>query len=648
MFFLNLSPAEFLLLFGGISGLAVTLYLLDRSRRKQVVPTLRFWHAAEQPVSVQHRRRIQQPWSLLLQLIAMTLLLLALAQLRFGSPEGTAPEHIVLLDTSSWMAARSRSLPRERTLMDEARRLARQYVAALPGSNRVMIVRTDALATPATGMESDRPALNSAIDRSAPSATALNLGQAFDFARQFQKLHTRRPGEIVYIGPGRISDPESGAAADVPALRVIPVDAKVENVGLRRIGLRRSPDQPGRWDVFVSVRNHGVAAHEVPVSVKFGGAPVGSGSVRLAPGADQDLSIPFRTKSAGWIEVRLLVNDDLAEDDRALLEIPDQKSLRVAVFSNEPDLLKPLFAGNPRVEARYLSPGAYSPKPDADIVVLDRFRPPQRPEIQAIWIEPPRDASPVPVRSMKDKVALTRWRTDHPLGAGLRARDVQLDATAVFEPSPADIPIAEVDGGPVILARPGTPRQVAIGFHPMRSALRYELVTPLLFANILRWMEPDSFATWELNAAAAGAVNVELERGLTTADVKVTGERNNAVPFSLRGRNLHLFSGEPGMVRVKAGERDIVYSLTLPEVGDQAWTPPASARKGVPAAALGGALSRDVWHWLAALAGVLLAIEWILFGRGRLQFMPRAAVATLSPLRRIWARPAAAGGRKAS
>ena len=65
MYFLNLSLLQFLAVFGSISAISVALYLLDRSRRKQVVSTLRFWVAAEQPAVAARRRRIQQPWSLL-------------------------------------------------------------------------------------------------------------------------------------------------------------------------------------------------------------------------------------------------------------------------------------------------------------------------------------------------------------------------------------------------------------------------------------------------------------------------------------------------------------------------------------------------------------------------------------------------------
>src|SRR5579872_3312932 len=117
MFLLNLTFVQFAAVFGSIAAVSVALYLLDRSRRRQVVSTLRFWVASEQPAVAARRRRIQQPWSLLLQLISMGLLLLAIAQLRLGSPALAGRDHVIVLDTSSWMAGRSGN----RTLMDVAR-----------------------------------------------------------------------------------------------------------------------------------------------------------------------------------------------------------------------------------------------------------------------------------------------------------------------------------------------------------------------------------------------------------------------------------------------------------------------------------------------------------------------------------------------
>src|SRR5258708_15250324 len=197
MYFLNLSFIQFLAVFGSISAISVALYLLDRSRRKQVVSTLRFWVAAEQPAVAARRRRIQQPWSLLLQLISMGLLILAIAQLRLGSPAVAGRDHVIVLDTSSWMAARSGN----RTLMDVARDRAKQYLRALPARDRVMLVRADALTTPATAFEADRKKIETALNTSQPDSTALNLDQALAFAHHIQVQNGRHVAQIAFIDP---------------------------------------------------------------------------------------------------------------------------------------------------------------------------------------------------------------------------------------------------------------------------------------------------------------------------------------------------------------------------------------------------------------------------------------------------------------
>ena len=61
MSFLNLGLGELLGLVGAISAGIVALYLLDRSKRRQLVATLRFWTMADVRTELKHRRRIQQP-----------------------------------------------------------------------------------------------------------------------------------------------------------------------------------------------------------------------------------------------------------------------------------------------------------------------------------------------------------------------------------------------------------------------------------------------------------------------------------------------------------------------------------------------------------------------------------------------------------
>ena len=181
MFLVNLGLGQFLAIFGAISAISIALYLLDRSRRRVVVSTLRFWVAAEQPTAVVRRKHISQPLSLLLQLLSMLLLLLAIAQLRLGSPANQARQHVLILETSAWMNARGVG---RQTLMDAARTRARAYVRALPATDKVMLIRADALATPATAFESNHQKVLTAITQSVAGSTSLNINQALSFAKQ--------------------------------------------------------------------------------------------------------------------------------------------------------------------------------------------------------------------------------------------------------------------------------------------------------------------------------------------------------------------------------------------------------------------------------------------------------------------------------
>ncbi|MEO8128186.1 MAG: VWA domain-containing protein [Bryobacteraceae bacterium] len=630
MFFLNLSMMEFMALFGAASALVVTLYLLNRSRRKQKVATLRFWVSTEQPTVQKHRRKIQQPLSLILQLISIALLLLAIAQLRLGSREKSGRDHVLILDTSSWTAARTRG----GTLLDQGKSAAQAYVRALPSSDRVMLVRADGLATPATGLESNRQIIEEAIRESRPGAAALNLEQALAFATQVEKLHASSAGEIVYAGTGRVLESDGALqATSVANFRVLPIKDVVENCGLRKIGLRRSIADPGLWEVFLSVRNYGTVARSVPVGLQFGGAIVGSRRLQLAPGKDEEATFTFRTRAAGWLEVRLLIDDALAEDNRAILELPSQKPLKVDVYTDEPELLRPVLAANALVEASYISPSKYKADGDARITILDRFHPAQLPKGGILWIAPPAQGSPVAVHTTVTNAPVVRWKSDHDLGAGLRTKQWKLESSEVFAPAAGDISVAEVEGGPVILARPSPARLVVLGFHPGKSAMRFDLTTPLLFANILRWMDPAAFRRWEVYGGTAGTVTVPLESGVEAADVKVISSNQQNLPFTINGHSLRFFSGTPGTVRVITADREQVYSLTLPEVGEAVWQPPLSARRGTPLRVM-EASARDLWPALAVLGGLGLLMEWLLFGRTRMHLAGVEHPVADRPLRR--------------
>src|SRR5204862_1413226 len=266
--------------------------------------------------------------------------------------------------------------------------------------------------TPATAFESSRGVLDSAIQQSQAGASALNLSQALEFAERAQKLQSQRPGEIVFIGAGRVTE-EEAALSTLPAnLRVISTNSTLENVGLRKIGLRRSPSAPDTWDVFVAIRNYGVRPQSVDLGLQFSKSPAGSRRLTLRPGAEEQATFSYAAKSGGFLEARLNVRDAFPQDDRAVVELPAEATSRVVVYSDDPQLLRPLFLANPQVDAVFESPAKFDPAVKADVVVLDRFAPPTAPRAASIYIQPPASGSPMPVRSTKTGVRLDTWHPE--------------------------------------------------------------------------------------------------------------------------------------------------------------------------------------------------------------------------------------------
>ncbi len=621
MFFLNFGLLQFAMAAGLASLATVALYLLDRSRRRQVVSTLRFWTEARQPVQTARRRHIQQPWSLVLQLLGTLLLLLAMAQPRAGNPFAKPNDHVLVLETSAWMGARSGG----GTLMDAARRRALDWLASVPAGDRVMLIRANAVATPATAFETDHRRVEAAIVDSTAGATALDIGEALTAAKRARDLQGGG-GETVFAGTGRVKETTENAGVPSDGLRVLLVPDAIANTGIRGVSAKRSATDPTEWTALVGVRNYGTRARTVTLSAGFNQAPVGAHHVTLPPGAEQAETFTWHAQTAGIFELQLTPDDGFSDDNRATLQLAAAPLLRTVVYTTRAEALRPLFAANPRVEAQFRNPSQYRAD-GAGLVILDKFVPPTPPRGDSIWIDPPAAGSPIASIRTVAKPAGLRW-SSNALGAGLHQHDTKLDSASILQPATKDLVVAQVDAGPVIVARPGTKKTVVIGFDPERAGTRYELSTPLAFANILRWIEPEAFRQAEVSVRAAGSVTVPVVESATenSGTPAVTREADGtAIPFTAEHGAVRFFTGSRDNVVVRTPGRETTYSLTLPELGTAKWEPPPGAVRGVKRGVLGVRSRPELWPWLAVAGALCFVAEWMWFARARraqLQPMP--------------------------
>jgi hypothetical protein len=224
------------------------------------------------------------------------------------------------------------------------------------------------------------------------------------------------------------------------------------------------------------------------------------------------------------------------------------------------------------------------------------------------------------VKARVQNAAITDWNEASIVGAGLRTTDARLSAAEVFHTFDGDVPIADTAQGPVVVARPagaGRPEMAIIGFDPLAPDMKFQVATPLLFANLVRWLAPETFDAVDFASVRVGSASVILDNSETAQRLRIRTESGAAVPFSIRNGTLQLFAAHPEILSIESPGRQRVLSLTLPDVAENHWQPPTTAASGLPASVAWRSNSVTLWQSLAILGAIGLVAEWLLFGRRR-------------------------------
>ena len=628
MNWLALSPLEAALVWTGLAAAALWLYLHHRRPQHRRVSTLRFWSSV-QPVSQPRRRKLREPWAFVAQILFLLFLVLALANLRWG-PAFEGRNVAIVLDTAIWSQAKFAD---GAAWIDEERAEALRLLASLPRGDRVLLLSAEPDAPPILPFTTDREALRRAILTAQPSSVAPNLPGALETGRA--ALGERRRGLLVYIGPGlvdsdqarRLDEFRGEVESSAPSraepqfiVRVVGDWSSVSNRGITRLSVRRDAAQPDRWHLLTQLRNYGTDKSEVTLSLSVGGQVLGQRRISLGPEALVNVEEQFIWDKGGLLQAEISPPDALEADNRASVNLPTFRTVRVAVFTNSAnpppfvtDLLT-VLSSNPFVQTQLVPPGT-SASIFTDVAIYQGANAPDLPEFNSVrFVSGPAAPGSRPVR-------VTGWNAQHPVTRWVRTRDISVRNPAALRVQPGDAILAYAEGdppSPLILAREENGRRMLIlGFDPHDSNLPLESAFPLLMAGGLEWM------THSVDEVADSLAAGELDfPGPATTIVSPSGKE---AAFARKGADIHFLARETGIYRIvnSGGETSIaVNPPVLPgrqielTVAEKA----APEREPLPPAAW------NLWRWLVLLAIVALWLEWRLYYAARERNAAAAAV----------------------
>src|SRR5918999_3758964 len=283
-----------LLLLAGAIPLILFLHSLKPKGIKVGTTTLFLWERVlkEQPLATRLGWLLRKNLLLILQILAATMLIAALADpalLHFGALSG---DTVVVMDLSASMKAKGSSGAR----FDAARREFLSMIDHLASQQRMIAIGAGAQPRLLQPFTSDKRRLRDVARNLTATDAPGRAKEAILFAHAFLKRDT--PDRVVVISDGAFEGAEEFSR---PAghLRFIKIEGENNNIGIIGFELRRHPERRSQVEVMVHVKNFIAKAVRVPLTLTIGEKTVVEESVDIEPDGRRILIYPLESSPAG-------------------------------------------------------------------------------------------------------------------------------------------------------------------------------------------------------------------------------------------------------------------------------------------------------------------------------------------------------------
>ncbi|MEM9065567.1 MAG: BatA and WFA domain-containing protein [Planctomycetota bacterium] len=645
----------------------VILYFLKLRRRDVTVSSTLLWKKAIEDMRADAPfQKLRRNILLLLQLLALAVLCLALAQPVWDAGGGESRRHIIMIDRSASMNATDgdeQGSTRLSRAIGEARRLVEGFRDPGPlGTSRAdeaMLIVFDASAEVREQFTTNRAVLLAALERITPTDSPGDVEDAFRLAQahaprriyfdensgrniELEGLTAGEPATVHLFSDGRLT----GAAEALPRAGDEVVyyqigDADTGNIGITALRAERGFEAPAELTIFVGLQSTFAGIREVDIElsildgpslvrrVTVPGAISVPGAQRAEPGG-AGVVFELERGQASRVTATIVAPepDALASDDEGWLVVPAARSARVVFVTTGNVFLEAALNGLPLEELAVIAPGDFEPgmARDYDVVVFDglegigRDLPPGRHLVLG--------GVPAPVEfdaGGEGTAVILDWTAGH-----AAMRDVRLTSLVMAglpavseEAAPAEgwamTVLAESDRGPAIFELVGpSSRSIVTAFDPAASNWPFDVSFVVFLASAVGDLAGPE-ASVEAELRPGDVLRGRVAAGVSSASiVPPAGGRTDLIP-SDDGSFAFGPLARAGVYEVETGDSSQAFAVNLlsPEesdIGSEAGLGLASVEvEGRDPSTVAGAIVG--WRWLVLACLVVLLFEWWVYNR---------------------------------
>jgi hypothetical protein len=609
-----------------IGPIIVAMYLLKLRREDRRVSSTFLWQRIVRDVEANAPwQKLRRNLLLLLQLLLLLLLALALARPFFRTAGIAGRNLIVIIDRSASMLANDVAPSR----LDAAKQQAVDLIDQLPDGGRATIIAAGGQMEVPVAATTDRRQLRDAIDGiTAHNGGGSDLAQALTLAAALSSREA--DSEVAIISDGNVTFPPE---IKMPAtVRYFPVGQRRENVAISAVALQ--PSAAGQT-LFAQATNYGPNAANRRMDIYLDDTLFNAYNLTLDPAREQSIvvEVPAQVRKA---EARLVDEsntDALPADDRGYAVSTAGEGTNVRLISPGNRFLETALGLLPSVKttlvptntATFTETAAQVP-----LTILDAVVPAMLPPGNLFFIAPTRSTEYFSITGQIDFPALRPVPGDEPLLKDVKLSEVSVRVANRIAPGAWARVAVDGDGGPMLLAGEKDGRRIVVlAFDLHDSDLPLQVAFPLLLSNIVGYLAPGSGAE-AAQIAPGQPLAFQVDPNITL--IRVTRPDNQVVPLEVKdGQAIYADTDTLGAYVVEQflGEKLIArqrFAVNLFSKEESTIAPQTELKiqqtSGLQQATAGERVGRqEFWRWLAAIALVVLVIEWLVYQRNGIAYL---------------------------
>jgi Ca-activated chloride channel homolog len=563
-------------------------YLIRRKPKRVIFSSLLLFTEPGTRAGGRPLGRLRLPLIFFLQLLLLTLLILALGEPVFSL---RASNIAIVLDNSASM----QTLENQQTRFALAQGKARELLADLGVTGKVDLYVTAPRLERVRGATFEPGEARGVLVALTPSDLA---DTPINYQSSLRQMAKERKYDRVFL----ITDHPAAGQTDM--LRVITVGQPRDNFAVSSFNISHASLVGRRLEATAEIANFSTKDERIRLALRGGGAVIATRELFVTAGKTAQVTFAdFPTYP--YYEVEIEARDALPVDNRRFAVPPTAQNLRILGVSPKPQALNSLrsIAG---VSLDLIAPEEYDKinRSGYGLEIFHYATPPVLPENPALFVLPPDDNPLVELAKPISRPAVSSWREPHLLTRYVNFALFRPAFSRPMRPRVAGEKIIESDAGTLVFAAEQRGfRRAVLGFDIFPYLGRENLPVSVFTLNLLDWF-------FQASGAEGRVTGAPLTFGAAQQGNFLLTPRGDKITLN-PGANNFAATYWQGLYQVDRGAQRDLFAVNLGNTNESDLRQPSPIELGDVRSG-GSKVSTlfSIWPYLLLTSLFLLLVEW--------------------------------------